>query len=326
MLNFSVNKKERLDKLLSEQIPEVSRSRIQKAIKEGLVLVNGQKVIETDFKLTPDDKIELPEFEINNLQPSTYDLKIIYENEDLAVIDKPAGLMVHPAAGRDDVTLASALLGRFPEVKDVGDPHRPGIVHRLDEDTSGLLLITKTQEAFDYYKNLFMSREIEKEYLALVHGVPEKLHGIIDIPIGKTSTHQKMSVQDTSLPDRQAGASGGKVTNYKEAKTEYKLLQSDNSGQFSLLQVKLHTGRTHQIRVHLSHIGHPVVGDKLYGKRPARHASQLVVVMGRQFLHAYRLKFRLMDGTFIELFSELPKDLKQILNKLNIEYHATSFN
>jgi len=302
MFHLNANQLERLDKFLASQV-DVSRSRIQKAIKDGLVLVNSQRIIETDFKVKENDKVELPEFEEKKLEAVNLKLKVVYENNDLAVIDKPAGLMVHPAAGRDDATLANALLEKFPEIKDVGDPHRPGIVHRLDEDTSGLLLITKTQEAFDYYKNLFMSRKIEKEYLALVHGTP-KLHGIIDEPIGKTSTHQKM-----------------KVGVGKDAKTEYKLLQSDSSGQFSLLQVKLHTGRTHQIRVHLSHIGHPILGDQLYGGDFKQSDKDII---NRQFLHAHRLKFKLMDGTSIELFSELASELTQVLNKLKIEYNATS--
>jgi 23S rRNA pseudouridine1911/1915/1917 synthase len=292
----------RLDKFIAEKV-DVSRSRIQKAIKDGLVLVNGEKVTEPDFKVSPNDRIELPEFEPNKLKAISLELRVVYENDDIAVIDKPAGLMVHPAAGRDDDTLANALLARFPKIKDVGDPHRPGIVHRLDEDTSGLLLIAKNQKALDYYKKLFQSREIEKEYFALVHGLP-KMHGMINEPIGKTSTHQKM-----------------RVGTGKESKTEYKLLVSDKALQFSLIQVRLHTGRTHQIRVHMSHIGHPVVGDKIYGKRPALHASQLAGVTGRQFLHAHRLKFKMQDGTWLELTSELPEDLKNVLVKLKISYN-----
>ncbi|MDP4001362.1 MAG: RluA family pseudouridine synthase [bacterium] len=298
MLEFFADKTERLDKFLASHIAEVSRGKIQKAIREAQVLVNGKKVIETDFKIHENDKIELPEFKEEKLTAYSFQLQVVFENNDLAVIDKPAGLMVHPAAGREDVTLANALLNRFPEIKDVGDPHRPGIVHRLDEDTSGLLLIAKTEPSFEYLKSLFTDRKIEKYYLALVHGVPVKLHDVIDEPIGKTSTHQKM-----------------KVGTGKEAKTEYNVLDTEASGHFSLLWVKLHTGRTHQIRVHMSYIGHPVFGDRLYGGEYKQTDKSLIK---RQFLHAYRLKFKLIDNTWLELESELPKDLKEILKQLGI--------
>ncbi len=290
----------RLDKYLAEKHKEVSRGKIQKAIKDGLVLVNGKKITETDFQVTENDQIELPEFVEDRLEILNFKLKIIFENSDLAVIDKPAGLVVHPAAGHKQDTLVNVLIGKFPEIKTVGPSARPGIVHRLDEDTSGLLVVAKNQKAFDYLKDLFQNRNIEKEYLALVHGVPEKLHGIIDLPIGKTSTHQKM-----------------KVGVGRDAKTEYSLLASDRSGLFSLLRVKLHTGRTHQIRVHLAHLGHPVFGDQLYGGQFKQEDSQ---ILNRQFLHAQRLKFQLMDDTWLELESELPIELRTVLNNLGITY------
>ncbi|MBI2355909.1 MAG: RluA family pseudouridine synthase [Candidatus Doudnabacteria bacterium] len=299
MHKFTVDKSDRLDKFLSGKIPEVSRGRIQKAIKDGLVLVNGQKVLEPDFQISENDIVELPEFKTSPLKPHPSNLAVLFENADLAVIDKPAGLMVHPAAGREGNTLAHALLARFPGIEKVGDAHRPGIVHRLDEDTSGLLLVAKTVGGFEYLKNLFQTRNIEKEYLALVHGVP-KLHGIIDVPIGKAGTHQKM-----------------KVGEGREAVTEYSLLASDDPLQYSLLKVKLHTGRTHQIRVHMSHIGYPVVGDELYGGKFKQQDAELI---GRQFLHAHRLKLRLIDGSWLELISELPEDLKFVLNKLGLKY------
>lgn len=299
MPQFVSQQKERLDKFLANNVVAVSRGKIQKAIKSGQITVNSKQITEKDFLLSVGDKVELPEFQTYNLQPKTYNLKIIFENPDLAVIDKPAGLMVHPAAGREDDTLANILISKYPNIKNVGDPHRPGIVHRLDEDTSGLLVVAKTQPGFDYLKGLFLNRLIEKQYLALVHGVPEKLHGMIDEPIGKNSTHQKM-----------------KVGVGREAKTEYRLLASDPAGLFSLLLVNLHTGRTHQIRVHLNHIGHPVVGDWLYGGEHKQADKQLIA---RQFLHARRLKLKLADGTWLELESELPEDLKEVLNKLGIK-------
>jgi len=300
MLKFISDIKERLDKFLAAQIAGVSRSKIQKAIKDGLVLVAGEKILEPDFELAIGSEVELPEFEKEELKPLDFKLKVVYENNDLLVIDKPAGLVVHPAAGHKDDTLSNALISQFPQIKTVGPEMRPGIVHRLDEDTSGLLVVAKTQEAFDYLKSLFSSRTIEKWYLALAHGVPEKLHDIIDAPIGKTSTHQKMKV----------GAG-------KEARTEYTVIGQGIIGldQVSLLKVKLHTGRTHQIRVHLSHINHPVFGDQLYG---GHYKLQDRLVLQRQFLHAFRLKFQLADGSWLEVESELPNDLKEVLKKSGI--------
>ncbi len=295
----------RLDKFLALQHSEVSRGRIQKAIKAGLVLVNGQKTLETDFQLKETDQVELPEFVKEELKPSNIELKVIFENDDCAVIDKPAGLVVHPGAGNTEDTLANALLTRFPGIDKVGEPHRPGIVHRLDEDTSGLILVAKNQEALDYFKQQFQDRKVEKEYLALVHGVPLKQHDIIDAPLEKVPLKQKM-----------------KVGTGKEAVTEY-WVKGVNGGkgegalQFSLLRVKLHTGRTHQIRAHLAHIGHPIVGDAVYGKRSD--------MLNRQFLHAHRLKFQLLDGTWLELHSPLPAQLQQVLTQLNIPYDDQKF-
>ncbi|HEX5430022.1 MAG TPA: RluA family pseudouridine synthase [Patescibacteria group bacterium] len=291
----------RLDKYLVEKIPNISRSRIQQTIKDTGVLVNGEKILEPDFEITETHEVLLPEFKTDDLKPSDIELKVVFENNDLAVIDKPAGMVVHPGAGNTEDTLANALLAKYPGIEKVGEPHRPGIVHRLDEDTSGLIVIAKTQAAYDYLKQMFLDRSVDKEYLALVRGTPNK-HGIIDAPLERVPLKQKMSVRDGS-------ASGGKI---KQAITEYFLVASDLSLQFSLIRVKLHTGRTHQIRAHLAHIGHPIIGDAVYGSK-----SDLV---GRQFLHAYKLKFKLMDRTWIELVSTLPADLKEALSQLNISY------
>jgi 23S rRNA pseudouridine1911/1915/1917 synthase len=300
MLTYKADKTDRLDKFLATQIRNVSRSKIQKAIKDGLVLVNGKVVTEPDFPVSKDDKIELPEFKEEGLRPLDFDLKVVFENNNLAVIDKPEGLVVHPAAGHAQDTLANILISKYPDIRNIGDPHRPGIVHRLDEDTSGLLVIAKNQETFEYLKNLFKTRQIEKEYLALVHGQMEKMHGQIDTPIGKTSTHMKM-----------------KVGVGREAMTEYSVVATDPSLQFSLLKVKLHTGRTHQIRVHLASIGHPVFGDQLYG---GSFKLKDLEILPRQFLHACRLKFQLSDGTWLEVESPLPDELQTVLNNLGIKY------
>ncbi|MGE5392789.1 MAG: RluA family pseudouridine synthase [Candidatus Saccharibacteria bacterium] len=302
MQKFEAESAERLDKFLAERLP-VSRGRIQRSIKDGVVAVNGGPVLEADYRLCAGDIVELPEFEDRALATRPdIKLNVVFENDYCLVIDKPAGLVVHPGAGHVDDTLSNALLSHFPAIRGVGDPHRPGIVHRLDEDTSGLLLIAKTQAAYDYFKGQFLDRRVEKDYLALVHGLP-KLHGVIDLPIGKSNSHRKM-----------------KAGEGKEAVTEYSVLaQSPETAldQLSLLRVKLHTGRTHQIRVHLSHEGFPIFGDQVYG---GNYKESDKKTLPRQFLHAYRLKFQLMDGAWIELVSNLPEELKQTLTKAGIEY------
>lgn len=301
---FVVDQPERIDKFVASKL-EVSRSQIQKAIKQGVVSVNGQAVTEKDFSLIEGDKVELPEIKPEELQKLDLDLMVVYENDYLAVIDKPAGLVVHPGAGHKQDTLANALLHRFPGIEQVGDPNRPGIVHRLDEDTSGLILIAKTSVGFDFLKKLFLEKQVEKQYIALAHGVAAKLHGIIDAPIEKVSTHQKMRV-----------GSG------KEAVTEYTVLATKEDGldPYTLFKLTLHTGRTHQIRVHLAHIGHPIVGDQLYGGSFKKSDLSL---LGRQFLHAMRLKLQLSDGTWLELQSQLPKELRETLDKIGIKYDTS---
>src|SRR3989338_2683891 len=193
MLKFISEETNRLDKFIASKV-EVSRSRVQKTIKEGQVMVDGIIILDTDYDVVPGNKVELPEFVKEELKAFDFDLKVVYENDDLAVIDKPAGVVVHPGAGNMENTLANALLHRFPGIESVGEPHRPGIVHRLDEDTSGLILIAKTPEAFDYFKNLFLERKVEKEYLALAHGIPAKQHGLIDLPIQRVPLKQKMKI------------------------------------------------------------------------------------------------------------------------------------
>jgi 23S rRNA pseudouridine1911/1915/1917 synthase len=301
MLEFTAEAPDRIDKFLAAQ-SGVSRGRVQLAIKSGGVKINGEPVTDADHKVAAGDVVTLPEFENDALKPMDYDLKIVFENDDIVVIDKPANLVVHPGAGHKQDTLSNALLGKYPDIESVGDPSRPGIIHRLDEDTSGLIVAAKTQAGYDYMKNLFLTRDIEKEYLTLVHGIPAKLHDTINEPIGRSSTHVKM-----------------KVGLGKEAVTEYRVLQTneENGGldQMALLRVKLHTGRTHQIRVHMAHIGHPVVGDQLYGGNYKKADAELI---NRQFLHAARLKFKLPDGTLIDLESPLPPDLRDFLARVGI--------
>lgn len=318
-MQFVSDTTDRLDKIVTGKAL-VSRGRVQRAVKDGLIKVNGEVIDDSNHKIQVGDKIEFPEFTEDVLQPMEYDLKIVFENDDILVIDKPANLVVHPGAGHKQDTLSNVLIGKYPGIREVGDPARPGIIHRLDEDTSGLIVTAKTTKGFDYMKNLFLTRQISKEYITLVHGIPDKLHDTINAPLEKASTHQKMRVLE-------AGTSSDKS---KEAVTEYRILKTNEENQpsdaqnteidkMALLRVKLHTGRTHQIRAHMAHIGHPVVGDQLYGGTFKRPDLELI---NRQFLHAAQLKFKLADGTNLDLTSDLPDDLKEVLTKVHISYDA----
>ncbi|MGB9847811.1 MAG: RluA family pseudouridine synthase [Minisyncoccia bacterium] len=225
-------------------------------------------------------------------------IKIIFENEDFLVVNKPNGLLVH-SAKKDEKTLVDWLLNRYPKIKDVGeDRTRPGIVHRLDRETSGLLLVAKNQKAFEYFKKLFQEHQIKKGYLALVYGEFKNKKGIIDKPIGIVSSSIKRST------------AAKKMKELKEAITEYEVVDSwEFEGEkYSLLKVFPKTGRTHQIRVHLSSIGHPIVGDKIYGRKKNDLSPRL-------FLHAYFLEFKAPNGTVLHLESDLPQDLEFVLRK-----------
>jgi 23S rRNA pseudouridine1911/1915/1917 synthase len=233
-------------------------------------------------------------------------LNIVYEDEDLAVIDKPAGLLVHSAPKIQEKTLADFLVERYPEIKNVGDPVkppvggngagdplRPGIVHRLDRETSGLMVVAKNQATFEFLKNQFQERKVEKRYLALVWGLVVKDEGQIILPIGRS---RKFGRQ----------AAGFKAKNIRPALTEFKV--RERFADFTLLDVYPKTGRMHQIRAHLAAIGHPVAGDRLYAKKKSGEAG-----LGRQFLHAYFLKFTAPGGKILQFRSELPEDLKRYL-------------
>lgn len=278
----------RLDKYLAKKYPELSRSRLQKLIEQGHILVNecGAKASQ---KLNVGDKIcvVVPPTEQVSLVAEPIPVAIVYEDDDLLVIDKPAGLVVHPSPGHTAHTLVNALLARCPSLANFGDSMRPGIVHRLDRDTSGLMIIAKNSSAQQYLINQFKARSVSKGYLVLVNGKLTPSQGIIDAPIGRDPFNRK----------RMAVVAGG-----RQARTRYKV--KEYLGDYTLLDVTTETGRTHQIRVHLSAIGYPVVGDPVYGVRSA--------YVKRQFVHAYRLGFRLpASGEYREFACELPADLKQ---------------
>ena len=298
--------KTRLDKYLAEQIKDISRSHIQRDIEGGLVEVNGQPIVESKFVVRLNDKVVYHQADIKldeGLKATNTPLKVLYNNHGLLIIDKPAGLVVHPGAGFKGETLASALLFHFKDIYVVGEEHRPGIVHRLDKDTSGVMLVARTQDMYEYLKDAFAERKIKKEYIALVLGKMEKPHGFIETPIGKSKTDFRKQTAKNPVDGKQA------ITEYQSL--EY-LTNPGSLDGCTLILVKLHTGRTHQIRVHLASIGHPLMGDELYGNK-----QTVITGLHRQFLHAKKIEVRLPNQTWIEAESDFPVDLKQVLNSLN---------
>jgi 23S rRNA pseudouridine1911/1915/1917 synthase len=283
----------RLDKYVSEQVPGVSRTQVQRLIVDGYVKVNGRPA-KPGLKLSTNDRVTVilaPP--TTALTPEAIPLDIIYEDDDLMVIDKPAGLTVHPAPGHPSHTLVNALLSHLPTL-DTGDRQRPGIVHRLDRDTSGLILVAKNSVAHQNLANQFKSRSVIKAYLVLVKGRLTPRDGVIEAPIGRDSRDRK----------RMAVVAEGRG---RQARTHYHVVRY--IGNYTLLEVRPETGRTHQIRVHLSAIGFPVVGDAVYGVKSPR--------LSRQFLHAARLGFRLPStNEYVEFKSELPTDLQQALKDI----------
>ncbi len=283
----------RLDKYLAKEYLDLSRSYIQKLIEQGYIQVNGYGA-KASQKLNTGDKItvSLPPPEPTTLAAEPIPQNIIYEDNDLIVLNKPAGLTVHPAPGHTSHTLVNALLAHCPELAEFGDSLRPGIVHRLDKDTSGLMVIAKNIPAQQNLINQFKTHSVSKVYVVLVKGKLTPTRGIIEAPIGRHPANRKrMAI----------------VTSGRQAKTGYRVKEYlDN---YTLLEVALETGRTHQIRVHLSAIGYPVVGDPVYGIKSA--------YLKRQFVHAYRLGFHLpTSGEYQEFTCELPPDLKQALEHI----------
>lgn len=305
MQTYHVEKDEngtRLDVYLSAR-SEYSRSQIQKLIKTGSVLVNG-KPGKANYRVEEGEEINLPALEAPHPKVQNGEapiLQVVYEDRDLMVINKPAGIVVHPFEGSgDEPTVVDALLERHPELAQVGDdPARPGIVQRLDKDVSGLMVIAKTLVAFDGLKAQFKNRTVYKEYTALVYGTLPKDHDVLEMKIARSRARGRMVARPTS----QEG---------KEAKTEYEVEQRFKN--HTLVKVILHTGRTHQIRVHLRAIDHPIVGDKLYKKTRIKHIRP--IELGRLFLHAQKLRFKLMDGTERTFVEPMPEELKSILAHL----------
>jgi 23S rRNA pseudouridine1911/1915/1917 synthase len=293
----------RLDQFLISRIPGESRSQIQNWIRKGYLLVNGEQV-KTGYLTRLNDRIELktPESLPNQPLPEEIPLDILYEDSDLAVINKPAGMVCHAGAGIRSGTLVNALLHHMGSLE-TGDPQRPGIVHRLDKLTSGVMLVAKNSLAHRQLSQQFKSREVKKEYLALVHGKPSPVSGTIDMPLGRDpKDRKKISIR---------------ARRKRSAITHYSLEQ--NYGPVSLLIVRIETGRTHQIRVHLAQKGHPVVGDSVYGTGRIRSLPARLLAaakdLQRPFLHSRRVQFHHpRSGELLSFSAPLPPELERFLS------------
>ncbi len=306
---------ERVDRLLAARLQGLTRSRLKRLIEEGRLTVDGAPVTEASTKARAGQALalEVPPPAAARPAAQAIALDVVYEDEHLIVVDKPAGLVVHPAPGNPDRTLVNALIAHCGEsLRGIGGERRPGIVHRLDKDTSGLIVAAKTEAAHQGLVAQFAGREVERAYACLVWGVPEPRRGEIAGNIGRSPRNRKkMAVL------RRGG---------KPAVTRYRVLRGYGAGTAAQLECRLLTGRTHQIRVHLSHVGHPLLGDPLYGRggrgrlRPLPEALRAALQgLGRQALHARSLGFRHpATGDCINFDSDLPEDLVRLTSTLEL--------
>ncbi|MCZ7583675.1 MAG: RluA family pseudouridine synthase [Deltaproteobacteria bacterium] len=285
----------RLDRAVVEALADLSRMHVQRLIKEGLVTVDGAPS-KPAFRLEGGERIEvrIPPPPPVAVTPEAIPLRVLYEDESLAAIDKAAGMVVHPGHGNREGTLVNALLARWPQVADVGGRDRAGIVHRLDKETSGVILIAKTEPARLALMKQFAARTVEKRYLALVHGRPETAQGRIDAPIGRNPKQRKLMAV---------------MREGRAAVTTFRVLRGYDA--YTLVEATPQTGRTHQIRVHLAFINCPIVGDPVYGRRRQR------LGLKRQFLHAAALAFTSpATGARVVVEAPLPPDLQAVLDAL----------
>src|SRR5216117_3531318 len=301
MSKFIVPKEDarvRLDRFLARELPEHSRSRIQQLIRIGFVRLNGATTRPRQL-LRTGDKIEVTEPPPEKIEPrpEPIPLDVLFEDNDLIVINKPAGLTVHPGAGQREHTLVNALLSHCTTLSGIGGKERPGIVHRLDKETSGCLVVAKNDLAHRELSRQFADRTVEKIYLALVAGKLRKPASVMEERIGRHPVHrQRMSVT---------------TKRGRTAKTEYRVVRSNEEA--SLVECRLHSGRTHQVRVHLHHLGHPVLGDKVYGAR-------LVKNLPRQMLHAWKLAFRHpQTGEWKQFQASVPDDFKEAVARTDLQ-------
>ncbi len=293
----------RLDRYLAAALPDLSRSYVQHLIGDGHVRVNDA-LVKSSYQVQAGDSVTilLPVPKPSDIVAEDIPLAIVYEDDDVVVVNKAAGMVVHPAPGHARGTLVNALLHHYPRMQ-IGDDLRPGIVHRLDRDTSGLLVVAKHDRAKAHLQVQQQARQMLKVYNALIDGHFKEGQGVIDAPIDRHP-------QDRL---RMAIVQGG-----RPARTHYRTCEV--LGPYSLVDAKLETGRTHQIRVHFSHKHHPVIGDPLYGSR----LSATALGLRRQFLHAQRLGFTKLDGSWLELTAALPSDLQAVLDELRARYATTN--
>ena len=307
--------KTRFDQFLSLRFPDESRSQIQNWIRKGYATINGQPV-KTGYLTRAGDAVavQIPRMPALHPFPEKIPLDVLYEDADMVVINKPAGMSCHAGAGLHAGTLVNALLYHIGTIE-AGDPERPGIVHRLDKFTSGVMLAAKNNFAHRQLSRQFKSREIKKEYIALAHGVPSPPSGTIDLPIGRDSGNRKrMSVR---------------ARHKRNAVTHYVVRQA--FGSTSLLDVQIETGRTHQIRVHLAAKGHPIVGDSLYGGNRTKNLpdsiAELVESMGRPFLHSSRIEFtHPRTGERMKFHAPLPPELQTLLLAIESRWQISGRN
>ena len=284
---------ERFDRFLSEYCPDLSRSRIQALIGEGSATIDGRAVKpSTKVRRGQIVTLRIPELKPSALEPQRIPLSIVYEDGDLLVVDKPAGMIVHPAPGHPDGTLVNAVLAHCPDLQGIGGTVRPGIVHRLDKDTSGLLVVAKNDRAHRALSDQLKARAFTKEYIALTHGSVTPHEAIIDAPIGRSSANrQQMAITERG----------------REAITRYRVVRC--CAGHTLVEIRPTTGRTHQIRVHFASLGHPLVGDATYGRPDSR--------LNRHFLHASKLGFaHPSEGEYMEFTSPLSPELTAFLKSV----------
>ena len=287
--------RQRLDRFLAQALPAFSRARLQTLIREEFVSLNGKPARPRDL-VRAGDAVEVrePEIEKVEAQPEQIRLDVIFEDDDLLVLNKPAGIVMHPGAGHAQHTLVNALLAHCQNLSGIGGKERPGIVHRLDKETSGALVVAKNDTTHRDLSSQFAARTMTKIYLALVAGILRKTSGVIDKAIARHPIHR----QRMAIARRQG----------RSAKTEYRVLRSGN--EMSLVECTLHSGRTHQIRVHLHHVGNPVLGDKLYGGKRAGDYP-------RQMLHAWKLAFRHpRSGDAMSFEAPVPRDFADAMRKI----------
>ncbi|MBQ4512031.1 MAG: RluA family pseudouridine synthase [Anaerolineaceae bacterium] len=297
-LNYEGDGAERLDHFLADELSDYSRSRLQSFIKDGRVRVDGEAAKKYGQALVPGQMITviLPEIHESGLVPENIPLDIIYEDEQSIVINKPAGMVVHPAAGHETGTLVHAVLAHCDDLKGFGGEIRPGVVHRLDRDTSGIIVMAKNEKAHIFLQEQFKARSINKRYLALVDGAPPTPAGRVEAPIGRDPIRRQQMAIMTAEKGR-------------EAVTEYRTVQS--YVKHTLIEAHPLTGRTHQIRVHMAFLKCPIVGDVLYGRRKQS------IALNRHFLHAYRLTILLPGHTEPMTFeAPLPQELQDVIDNL----------